>query len=128
MVKRKKRNGGDDLELKELERMEEEERNAKAAALPNNTLLPLTPTSDWHDPAKATHNITRARRPATHKKLYPGGTMTGPSWVQGPKTARAEKGKKVSGAQRGVGQPTIDGFINGMKTAKKKRKSKLRRS
>ena len=126
MATRKKRNGGDDFELKELERMEEEERNAKAAALPNNTLLPLTPTSDWHDPAKATHNITRARRPATHKKLYPGGTMTGPSWVQGG--VRVEKGEKVPGAQRGVGRPTIDGFINGMKTAKKKRKSKLRRS
>lgn len=121
MATRKKRNGGDDFELKELERMEEEERNAKAAALPNNTLLPLTPTSDWRDPSTP---IKRARRPAAHGKRFTGGTMTGPSWMQGPKTARVEKGNKVPGAQRGVGQPTIDGFINARKSKPSRKRKK----
>ena len=76
MARRKITRGGgdDDFELKELERMEEEERNAKAAALPNNTLLPLTPTSDWRDPSKRTQRARR--RPLAHNKLFTSGTMT----------------------------------------------------
>lgn len=119
MARRKITRGGgdDDLELKELERMEEEERNAKAAALPNNTLLPLIPTSDWRDPSKRTQ---RARRPATHTRLFTGGTMTG---KQSDRTATVTKGRKVPGLN-GVGRESLDG----LKFARKKKTSRKRKA
>lgn len=46
---------------------------------------------------------SKAKRPVGHGKK----AATG-------KAAPILRGAKVAGAQRGVGQPTIDGFINGL--------------
>lgn len=120
MARRKITRGGDDddLELKELERMEEEERNAKAAALPNNTLLPLIPTSDWRDPSKYTQRVRN--RPISHNRLFTTGTMTG---KQSNRTANAVKGRKVPGLN-GVGRESLDG----LKLARKKKTSRKRKT
>ena len=101
----------------------------------DNELLQPTPTSDYTDPGAPRGRARKA-------KIYTSGTLhekeTGNYYSEGildipgadesknkrpvghgkkettGKAAPIRRGAKVAGAQRGVGQPTVDGFINGL--------------
>lgn len=99
----------------------------------DNELLQPTPTSDYTDPGAPRGRARKA-------KIYTSGTLhekeTGNYYSEGMldipgadeskrplghgkkaaagKADQIQRGAKVPGAQRGVGQPSIDGFINGL--------------
>lgn len=98
--------------------------------------LTLTPTSDWVDPA--TPHGGKKRRVYTSGTMYEqdtgryqtrglSGVDTAPKGHGKKKVfntgawdrAKVYKGAKAQGAQRGVGQETIDGFIEGLYKRKK---------
>lgn len=103
-------------------------------------LLGLTPTDDFRDPGK---NVSGGKR----RRVYTSGTLyekeTGRYSTPGmsgsldkiyshgkkatPNTGTwnavtAAKGTKARGAQRGVGQPSIDGFVDGLEKKRKRKK------
>lgn len=104
----------------------------------DNGLLDLKPSKDFVDPG--TPHSGKKRPVYTSGYLYKQETgrdrspgMSGTLDVKGhgkkkvPDTGawnrvKVEKGAKAPGAQRGVGQPTIDGFIQGLEKNRKKGK------
>ena len=61
---------------------------------------------DRHDPSNGSDG---SGRPKSHSRLFVGGTMT-EGWDR-DRVVKVEKGRKVADVQRGVGQESVDGFM-----------------
>lgn len=111
----------------------------------DNELLQPTPTSDYTDPGAPRGRARKA-------KIYTSGTLhekeTGNYYSEGMldipgadeskakrplghgkkaaagKADQIQRGARVPGTQRGVGQPSIDGFINGLTGEKRFKRKK----
>lgn len=128
-TKTKKRNNATDPEIAELEAMEAEEReaakrHAEEVGARNGGFFPwsVIPSPDYE-----------AAQRAYYASLGGGGASS-PAWdgeasqrpqghgkrIESGGTARVERGPgRPDGAQRGVGQETIDGFIEAQDEAKR---------
>ena len=104
-------------------------------------ILPLTPTPDFDDPGRdrgfkpgRTYKSGTLYEKETGRYETPGmnGSLEKPG-LRGhakktkPDTGswnrpRVEKGEKVAGASRGVGQPSVDRFIEGLERNRKRKK------
>ena len=100
--------------------MKNTKRDIAGEGTNSSELLELIPSADWKDPGKP-HTITDIYgnqvevrpgsqvdgRPLSHRKQYVGGTMA----TNGGNAYPVERGERVRGAQRGVGQDSLDGFM-----------------